>query len=85
MARLKPKIRKELIMSAAIIVAERMGYMAMRREDIALEADVSAGLITNYFGSMKKFRRSIMRHAINVKNITVISQGILVNDPNALK
>lgn len=83
--RLDPKVRKKQILEAAIRVAEKKGYAQMRQADIAEEAGVSHGLITNYFNTLRQLRRTVMRHAIKTGNHKVIAQGIANGDSVACR
>lgn len=83
--RLKPKDRKNQLVQAALEVAEQYGYNTMRREDIAHHAQVSEGLVSQYLGTMPQLRRTIIRHSIKTRNLSVLAQGIVNRDPHALK
>lgn len=82
---LKPEDRKEEIMIAAIVVAERDGFMVMRREDVAKQAKCANGSVNRYFGNMNQLRRAVMRRAVTTKNLQIIAQGIVVKDKHAMK
>ena len=79
----KPIHEREVLMSAALIVAARYGYQNMSRDQIADEAKCSTGLISKYFGTMPQLRRAVMRAAVVRGNHTVLAQGLAARDPNA--
>ena len=79
----KPIHEREVLMSAALIVAARYGYQNMSRDQIADEAKCSTGLISKYFGTMPQLRRAVMRAAVVRGNHTVLAQGLAAGDANA--
>ena len=84
--RLHPDDRKEQILTAAIKVAGRPGGWAkLTRYAVAKEAGCAEGLVSKYFGTMIAFRRSIMRAAIQARNLAVVAQGLAAGDTNAQK
>lgn len=83
--RTHPLLRKDQILNAAVDVAIKNGYNKMIREDIATKADVSMGSVTNYFGTMTKLKRAVIRAAINRNIPEIIAQGIANNDPHVKK
>ncbi len=84
--RLHPDNRKEQIIAAAVKVAGQPGGWAkLTREAVACEAQCAEGLISKYFGTMITFRRTIMRHAIRAKNLSVVAQGLAAGDACAKK
>jgi len=84
--RLKPEIRKEQILVAAIAVAARPGgWNKLSREAVAREAECSDSLISVHFGTMVAFKRTIMRAAIKGTILPVIAQGIAAGDKSAIK
>lgn len=83
--RLTEAERKAQILTAALYLAEREGYDRITREQIAERAGVSVGLVGIYFGTMPKFRRALMRAAIQEGRAAVVAQGLARRDPHALK
>jgi len=84
--RLHPDDRKQQILTAAIKVAGRPGgWGKMTRDAVAREAGCAEGLVSKYFGTMIAFRRSIMRAAIQARNLAVVAQGLAAGDTNAQK
>jgi len=84
--RLHPDDRKQEILNAAIKVAGRPGgWGKLTRDAVAKEAGCAEGLVSKYFGTMIAFRRSIMRAAIQARNLAVVAQGLAAGDTNAQK
>ena len=82
---LKPEVRKEQILTAAIEVAERDGYMHMRRSDVADVAGCATGSVSRYFNTMHQLRRAVMREAVKSSNHRIVAQGLVANDNQAMK
>jgi AcrR family transcriptional regulator len=61
--RKEPQDRQKQIIDAAYKLALRVGYEAITRDAIAVEAGVSAGLVTRFF-SMDTLRIKIRKLAI---------------------
>ena len=80
-----PELRKDQILAAAVKISVDKNYSTITRQNVADAAGVSTGLVARYFGTMKQIRRSIMRSAIQNKNLKIIAQGLVNKDPNALK
>ena len=78
---LKAKNRKRWILSAAMGVSALKGYQNMTKRDVAKMAGVANGLIHHYFGTMKGLRDEVMREAIRLRHVQVLSQGISTMDP----
>lgn len=85
MARLKPEERREEILNAAVRVAERDGFINMTRDNIAIAAGVSMGLVNHHFGTMVQLKRAVMRAAITREILCIIAEGIITKDKTALK
>lgn len=83
--RMAPSEREIAVLAAALRVAERLGYDRCKREDIAKEAGISAGLVTKRLGTMVMMRRKLMRTAVKEGNLVIIAQGLAARDPQALK
>ena len=83
--RLLPKDRREEILTAALNVAENVGYRQLTREQVAINAGCAESLVSSYFGTMDKFKRTIMRAAVKSENLHIIAQGLVVGDKHAQK
>ena len=79
--RLKPDIRNNEILMAAMKIAGRPGgYSKLTRLSVAAGAGCSEGLVSKYYGTMTQMRRAVMRRAIETKNLSIIAQGLAIND-----
>lgn len=83
--RLKPVIRKEEILAAALPLASERGYTNITRDRIALAAGVSGSAVQYHFGTMAKLRTELMRYAVKQRNPRVVAQGLAVRDRQAAK
>jgi len=83
--KLKAPDRIAQILDAALVVASKVGYARLTREDIAKRADVPASLISYHLGTMPALRRKIMREAIRTECLPVVAQGLAIRDRFALK
>jgi AcrR family transcriptional regulator len=79
-ARMKPDERRQQILSAALIIAERDGYNALTRDGIALEAGVATGLVNHVYSTMAKLRNNVMRAAVHRELKPIIAQGLAQGD-----
>jgi AcrR family transcriptional regulator len=82
---MKPEARKEQILEAAVRRAEIVGIAQTRRDDVALEAGVGAGLVSRYFGTMNQLKRAIIRHAVHHEILPLVAQALVANEPEAMK
>ena len=83
--KMHPADRIAQILDAALVVASKVGYARITREDIAKRADVPASLISYHLGTMPALRRKIMREAIRTECLPVVAQGLAIRDRFALK
>ena len=83
--RLDSKHRREEILNAALDVAEHQGYKRLTRIQVATRAKCAESLISKYFGTMEKFRRTIMRNAVKNERLMIIAQGLVNGDKHAQK
>lgn len=80
-----PKMRRNQILKAAVELAAELGYHKIRRFEVAKQAKVSSGLINFHFRTMEELKKSVMKYAIKNKNLKIIAQGIVLQDPQVLK
>lgn len=84
--KLDPKFRKELIIVAALQVADQDdGWKKMTREAVAKKAGCAEGTVSLHFSTMKQFRRAVMRAAIRREHLYIIGQGLAARDECAMK
>lgn len=82
----KVESSKQQILDAAIALSEQPGgWSSLTRDAVAAKAGCATGLVSKYFGTMICFRRSIMRHAVATRNLSLIAQGVAAGDKSALK
>jgi AcrR family transcriptional regulator len=84
--RLKPDDRRDLILTAAILLSTYPGqnYRSWTREEVADLANVAPGLISHYFQTMDNLRDETMRYAVRLSRVPVVAQGLAVRDRIAL-
>ena len=83
--RFKPRVRREMILIAALRVARRPGgWSSMTRAKIAKDAHCAEGLVSVYLGSMDSVRRHVMKAAIKYEYLDLIAQGLATGDKYAL-
>lgn len=85
MKRLNPKVRKTQVLNAAMTVAVRDTYHAMKRHDVAKAAGCAEGTVNRYFGTMSQLRRAVMRKAVIERCHAVVAQGLMMSDNQAMK
>ncbi len=83
--RLKPAIRKEEILAAALVLAAAHGYTNVTRAEIAYQIGVSGPAIQYHFGTMGKLRVELMRYAVKQRHPQVVAQGLVARDRHAVK
>ena len=74
---LKPEFRKKMIMSAALVLAEKRGYKNITRAQIGKQANVSPALVSRYFGTMDRLQVDIMQAAVRKEIIPILAQGMV--------
>lgn len=84
--RFTPSARRETILKAAVLIAEKPGGWAkLTRQAIAEAANCSEGLVSRYLGNMAKARALIMKFAVRTENIEIIVQSLAAHDGYAVK
>jgi AcrR family transcriptional regulator len=82
MPRLHPHLRKESILEAAIVLAEATHYRELTRDGVASAAEVSAGLVNRYFGTIEILKHTVIERAVSIENLKIIAQAVV--EGNAL-
>jgi AcrR family transcriptional regulator len=77
--------RTEEILKATTELADRHGLAGITREMIANRLGISTGLINSHYGTMQQLRRAVMRRAVQGRNLKLIAEGLVLNDPVARK
>lgn len=83
--RLKPATRKDEIIVVALKLATEGHYQQVSRADIATAALCSGPTVQYHFSTMQQLRTEIMRAAVKREHLRVIAQGIVANDPIAMR
>ena len=81
--RLKPQIRKDEILAAALVLAASTHYTRVTREAIAGAVTIKGPAIQYHFGTMSQLRRELMRAAVKQRVLSVVAQGLLARDEHA--
>ena len=81
--RMHPSDRKAEILAAALAAARTDGYRSVSREAIAARAGCSPGLVSAYYGTMKRLRRAILSAAVARRDLVVLAQGLAAGDSKA--
>jgi len=79
-----PVIRKQQILDAAMVEADKHGYRDITRAGVAERVGCSPALVSFYWGTMKQLHRSIMGEAVRVRHLRILAQGIIAKDARAL-
>ena len=77
--------RRASILTAALEAAEALGYIKITREDVAVRAGVSPGLVSYHFNHIKEMRDEVISEAIRVENLPVLAQAVGVFHDDAME
>ena len=78
-----PELRQRQILDAAISLATTKGYDNITRDEVAIMANVSDGLVTRYFAAMPALKHAVMRAAVEREIPEIIAQGLANGDDQA--
>lgn len=67
---------KKSVCDAALAVAKRDGWDALTRENVAGEAKVSTGSVSNAYGSMELLRLAVMSAAVAGQCAPIVAVGL---------
>lgn len=82
--KLTPRVRCELILTAALqLASEPGGWNTLTLVKIAKQAHCTHGLVLHHFGSVAALRRKLVRAAIKQENFDVLTQALVAGDPEA--
>lgn len=77
--------KRKLILRAALLAAEKTGYVKMTKEDVAgFCENISPSIIQYYFRTMRELREATVREAVESGNLTVLAQALGNSDRLAL-
>jgi len=83
--RANPEIRKTQILNSALQLSIDKGYKNVTRADVATRACISESLVSRYYSTMKQLQRAVIRTAVKQEILTIIAQGLVMNDDHANK
>ena len=83
--RFKPEVRKDAILDAAVSLALSDGMCAVRLIPVAERAGITNGLVSHYFGTVKRLHRAVIRHAIHRELLPIVAQALAAGDSDARK
>lgn len=82
---LPSEIRGQQLLDVAVALASKSGLAKLTREQIALKANVSPGLVSARLGTMENLRRSVMRQAVAREDLKLLAEGLVTRHPVALR
>ena len=80
----KVENRNRAVLDAALRLAERRGYRAITRQQVAEEAGVAVGSVNNAYGTMDGLRDAVISAAVARHVFKVVAQGLIDQHPAAL-
>ena len=83
--RMTTEVRKEAVLEAALLVAQKIGFNKMRACDIAEKAECSHGLVFARWTTLGQLRRAVMRAAIQRRVLSIVAEGLALGDKDARK
>lgn len=83
--RLKPAVRKDEILAAALQLAAESNYMTLTRNAIARAAGVSGPAVQYHFGTLAQLQNEVIRAALKQECLPVIAQGVLAKDTRIMQ
>jgi AcrR family transcriptional regulator len=83
--RIKPDLRRELILDAAIRLSAEIGYKSITRDAVANAAGISSTLVGKYYPTMIQLKTAVMEEAIARRSVEVVAQGLATRHPLALR
>lgn len=82
MTRMNREDRREALIAAATVLAERVGYSNITRESLCAEAGVSRALINSYFpGGICEVKEAVVAEAVTQRNPRILAEAILFKHP----
>lgn len=78
--RLKPTVRKEIIIEAAIELSKEFGFQQITRDQVAKKIRLTDSAIGYYF-SRKELQNKILEAAIERGIVEILAQAFALNDP----
>ncbi len=69
-------ISHEAILDAALLEAEAVGYLLIKRDAVAARAGVAPATINSNFGTIDALREAVLVAAIERANLVILAQGL---------
>ena len=82
---LPSEVRGQQLLDVAVALASKGGLANLTREKIALQANVSPGLVSHRLGTMENLRRSVMRQAVVREDMKLLAEGLVARNPIVMK
>lgn len=76
--RMKPAIRKQQILDAAVELAVEKGYRNITRKDVAIASKSASGLIGRYFKTVAGLKRAIVETAIEREIMPILAENLSI-------
>ena len=76
--------RDNLILNAAIALAEEDSFQWITRDAVAAKAGVSPGTVNNAYGTIADLKRAVLRAAVERRILPIIAEGLGVKHPIAM-
>ena len=76
--RMKPAVRKQQILDAAIQLALQKGYRNISRQEVAIASKSASGLIGRYFKTVAGLKRSIVEAAIEREILPILAENLSI-------
>jgi len=77
--------RKQSILDTALRLAESAGYASLTPIEIAAAIGCARTTVIFHYHTTAQLHRAIVGEAIRVKNLRVLAQALVANDPRAKK
>lgn len=81
--KLNAKARHIAILDCALKLAETQGFRNVRRDAVAIAAEVASGTVSHHYRTIGNLHDEIMKAAVSRENIVVVAQGLAENHPTA--
>ena len=83
LSKIEGDVRRQMIVSAALDLAETVGFQQVTSEAVARRVACSDALVRQHFGTAA-LQTAMMTEAVRTIRLTVIAQGLAVSHPVAL-
>src|SRR5690348_13521835 len=77
--------RKQEILDAAIKIAEKNGYLSLKREIVAEVSGASSACVSWYFNPIKKLIHAVLEEALAQENLSILIQAVSNGDKKTIK